>query len=148
MRCNCLIFFVLINICTCTDHIQQYYAGCSMNCKSHFYIIKLPGSVPGKGLEIGVMTVSLELVQAIHTSYTDQCMVWTTSENNSARLSLREPTMHRSEVSPMQQKLCICISWQDFSFPLWSSLLAGHRHCYTKPLSREQDEIRNFSVTG
>lgn len=38
-----------------------------MNCKSHFKIIKLAGSVPGQGLEVGVITASLELVQAPHT---------------------------------------------------------------------------------
>lgn len=119
-----------------------------MNCKSHFNIIKLPGSVPGQGLEIQVITVSLELAQALHTCGA-QIRRWSEplSGNDSASLSLQEPTMHRLEVSPTQLKLCICISWQDFSFPLWSSL-AGHRDCNTKTLSREQDEIRNFFCYG
>lgn len=43
---------------------SQCYAGCSMNCKSHFNTIKLPGSVPEQGLKIPVIIVSLELVQA------------------------------------------------------------------------------------
>lgn len=128
---------------------SKYYAGCSMNCKSNFNIIKVPGNVPGKGLEIRAITVSLKLVQAILIRCT-QTSRWSEllSENSSAWLSLQEPTMYRLEVSPTQLKWCICIPWQDFSFPLWSSPLAGHRDCNTKPPSREEDEIRNFSVTG
>lgn len=119
-------FFVLINICTCTNHIQQYYAGCSMNSKSHFNIIKVPGSVPGKGLEIWIIRVSLELIQAIHTCHT-QISRWSEppSENSSAWLSLQEPTKRRVEVSPTQLKWCVYIPWQDFSFPfgvlLWQA---------------------------
>lgn len=66
MLFNCLIFW--INICKRANHIQHSYARCSMNCKSHFTTIKLPGIDPGQGLEIPVIRMSLrpERIEVCH----------------------------------------------------------------------------------